>query len=403
MVLRIISLFAGFLFVGTLYADTDMQWLDNRFRVDPAIKRITFIIQREEPSQSAILVRPDGGKYYASRHPEYIEWYQGDDVDIVSVEQPMPGPWQAIGKVSKQNRIQLISNISMQVDHFPARLYSSEVIKFTVSLLKDGKPLTNRNFLQHVQLQVVFTAEYDSSDIYPDYAEPAPQVVAQFLDDGVGLDEKAGDGVFTAALPVDVSPGRYRVSIVSKNELFTRAQEQVVLVYPSPVMISFVQGRGQKEAHKVVVDGEVGSIHPGSLALHVEQVFPDGTVGVSQAQAYLDDMTLSARLENGQAPGRYTWRGWLYATDGFEQRELIFPLPEQHFAVQGALRLDRNLAEFRAAEERRQKEAELQYQAELAAQARRKFFIKMVLGNLILMALGGGLAWWFRRQKRALS
>ena len=49
------------------------------------------------------------------------------------------------------------------------------------------------------------------------------------------------------------SPGKYTVKVSSSNGIFLRTVEQEVLVYPPPINASFIQGRGQEEAHQVVI------------------------------------------------------------------------------------------------------------------------------------------------------
>ncbi|MBF4366090.1 TIGR03503 family protein, partial [Vibrio anguillarum] len=69
-----------------------------------------------------------------------MRWYQEPTMDIISIDKPMPGPWQAIGKVSPQNSIKLISHLQLDTDVFPSRLYHGEELKFTARLTSDGKP-----------------------------------------------------------------------------------------------------------------------------------------------------------------------------------------------------------------------------------------------------------------------
>ncbi len=85
--------------------ESSMSLLDNRFRVDPTISQITFVVYREKNSQPVVLVRPDGKKYYAWRSPDNVRWYEESSMDIISIDNPMPGPWQAVGKVSPKNNI----------------------------------------------------------------------------------------------------------------------------------------------------------------------------------------------------------------------------------------------------------------------------------------------------------
>ena len=133
---------------------TQMSWLDNRFRVDPTVDQVSFMVKRDIESNSVVIVRPDGTKYYAWRHPDNVSWYEEKGVDIISIENPMPGPWQAVGRVTPKNKIDVLSNLRLDIDDLPSRLYQSETLKFTARLLQGDKLLTSRDFLDRVKLQV---------------------------------------------------------------------------------------------------------------------------------------------------------------------------------------------------------------------------------------------------------
>ncbi|MGL6027225.1 MAG: TIGR03503 family protein, partial [Vibrio sp.] len=129
--LRILALIVGcwISFSGFASQSSSLSLLDNRFRVDPSISQITFVIYRENNSQPVVLVRPDGRKYYQSRNPDYVRWYQEPSMDIISIDDPMPGPWQAIGKVTPKNHIKLISDLQLTSDVLPSRVFQGEELK----------------------------------------------------------------------------------------------------------------------------------------------------------------------------------------------------------------------------------------------------------------------------------
>ncbi|UXI01884.1 TIGR03503 family protein [Photobacterium sp. TY1-4] len=384
---------------------TVMSWLDNRFRIDPSVEQASFMVKRAENSQPIVLVRPDGKKYYSIRHPKHVSWYEEPGMDIISIENPMPGPWQAVGQVTPTNRIVVLSNLTLEVADMPARLYQSETLKFTARLFENGQLLHNRDFIDRVKMSVVFYEFIEGSEDLPREAWPSPIPLGEFADDGHNYDEVPGDGVFTVAMPITVQPGKYRVRITSGNGIFLRTVEQEVLVYPTPMTASFIQGRGHNESHQVVVETEAGSLKPGSLAAHIVQTNPEGKMRISQQHAMPDEDGLTVRLPNGEAPGRYSWSGWLYGTDNFNERELIFQLPETNFAVMAELQLDRNLEDFRAQQEARARQEELLRQAE-ERQAARDKAVKIVLGaNLLIVVLvvAGVFLWRKRKMKKVLE
>ncbi|EML0298438.1 TIGR03503 family protein [Vibrio parahaemolyticus] len=395
----ILAIWSCFAFAAS---ESAMSLLDNRFRVDPTIEQITFLVYREQSSQPVVLVRPDGKKYYAWGSYDNVRWYQEPSLDIISVDNPMPGPWQAVGKVTPKNNIRLISHLKLSTDVFPNRLYNGEALKFTARLTSDDKPLVLRDFLDRVNLRVTFTKFVENEDELIKEARPVPMVIGEFSDDGRGLDEQAGDGVFTVQLPIEVEPGKYRARITSGNGVFLRAQEQVILVYPNPVSRTFIQSRSPDKPHQLVVSGEQGMIAPGSIAVNVEQNAPDGFITYSQGQVSQDGMKTTLNLDNDPELGKYSWRGEIFATDFATQRALVFPIQEQTFSVVDEVDLEaaRIAKEAELAEQRRI-EMEKRIIAEREAERKRSMII-IAVGNVVmlLIAIVAWIVWRKLKAKR---
>ncbi len=366
---------------------TEMQWLDNRFRVDPTIKQVSFLKKKKKSSQAVTIVRPDGTKYYAWDHPENVSWYEENEMDIISIENPMPGPWQAIGKISAKNKVKILSELSLDVDPLPKKLYQSESIKFTAQLLQNGQPLVLRDFLNRVKLNVTFTPYRANGKDLPEEARPIAEVLGSFDDDGQNLDEVAGDGVFTVNLPIDIRPGKYLVKIQSGNGVFLRTTEQDVLVYPTPVRVNFIQSRNGKVSHSINVDTERGAIKPGSLAATIEQIAPDDTLIITQSHTKQDESKLSFDLPNNTLPGTHTWSGWVFGTDLAASRPLSFRLGNRNYGVTAPVDLKAAYQKRLEDEaEIRRIEAQIQLEKE-RDEARKWFWIFVFAGNIIIIVV----------------
>ncbi|CAK3609008.1 exported hypothetical protein [Vibrio crassostreae] len=400
--LRVLATGCLLLLSFSLHAATEsvMSLLDNRFRVDSSIEQVTFVIYRADNSKPVVLVRPDGKKYYSWRNADNVRWYEESSMDIISIDNPMPGPWQAIGKVSPKNNIKLLSHLVLDANEFPDKLYQTERIKFTARLTSDGKPLVLRDFLDRVKLKVTFTKFVENEESLVREARPVPVVMGEFADDGVDLDEKAGDGVFTVSLPIDIEPGKYRARITSGNGVFLRAQEQEVLVYPAPLTTTFIQSRKEGLPHTIVVSGEQGMIAPSSLAVHVEHMAPDEYVMYKQGQAEVDAMKVALEVPYNGDLGIYNWSGMVYATDASSQRPLIFPITEQSYSV---------VEDIDLAESRRLQEEALAEQKRIATELmilqkreddRQLSMIIIAVGNVVAILLGL-LIWFVVRKVKA--
>ena len=330
----------GWMSISNAWAQTEarLTWLDNRFRVDPEIEQITFVVTREQSSQSVVLVAPDGRKYYANRHSKAMSWYSDKGMDIISINHPMAGPWQALGKVSVNNGIRFISNVQLQADALPAQLYQTEVLKFSAKLTQNQQPLLLRDYLDRVRLKVIF---YPLTSVLPNQAnDSAPIEVGQFADDGQEYDEVAGDGIFTVALNVDVEPGKYRVEIASTNGMFKRVVEQTVLVYPAPITTSFVQSHQPLTPHSVNIEAKADQTLAGSLAAYLVVKQPQQKPTIIQQSSRLQQSHLAISWPNDAQIGKAWWRGWAYVTDSLTQRELVFRLSQQNYTQVAAVAVD---------------------------------------------------------------
>lgn len=397
--LRIGIVLLGLLLSCSSFAsrESSLSLLDNRFRVDPTITQITFVIYREQGSQPVVLVRPDGRKYYASRNPDNVRWYQESSMDIISIDNPMPGPWQAIGKVTPKNNVKLISHLQLSTDTFPSRVYHGEEMKFTARLTSDDKPLLLKDFLDRVNLKVTFRKYVEDEESLVKEARPVPTVIGEFADDGRGLDEKPGDGVFTVKLAMSPEPGKYRVRITSGNGVFLRAQEQDVLVYPKPLTSTFIQSREDNQPHQVVISGEQGMIEPGSLAAHIVHTDPGNKEFRVDGVAEPDSLKVTLKVPYTGQLGNYAWHGEIYATDLASERPLYFPITESTYSVVQEIDLEqaRIMREAELAQQRKIEQERLLVEAREAKRTRNIIYI--VAGNLIVIILA--LIAWFIRGK----
>lgn len=222
---------SAFSMAQSVYQTSDIPLLDNRFRVDYGIEQITFIIARERFSKAVILVRPDGSKVYIWDESERVHWIEGEENDIITIENPMPGPWQALGKIQGDNRIQLLSDVQLQVNRLPIQLYSGERLKVSGALLHKKKRL-NASYLKDTEL--IMTA-YGYNRTEDENFNFTSQELAKFNDKGVFYDEVPEDGLFTTYLQLDLATGKYKFEVSVKNHAFTRSFNQDVVIFPRPI------------------------------------------------------------------------------------------------------------------------------------------------------------------------
>ncbi|BBC39705.1 hypothetical protein FA893_12020 [Photobacterium damselae subsp. piscicida] len=227
--------------------------------------------------------------------------------------------------------------------------------------------------------------------------------MAEFFDDGQKRDERAGDGIFTANLKVDIPPGRYQATIATENGVFLRQLEQTVLVYPTPLTYSFMAGETIKDNSEFVAKVTDDQLQAGSLAGHIAIKSPSGKEYIVQGATQGQEKQLNLAFPAMEQVGRYRWYGWLYATDNFNQRELIFSLPERSFALAAQMQLTKDLQQLKQEELVKQQQEKIKQQQLAEAKQRDDALLWLIVGNsvMVLVILIGwyGLRWWKKKRQ----
>lgn len=365
------------------YGQHDIPLLANRFRIDHGVKVISFIIQRTPGTPSVVLVRPDGSKFYSRRHPQdKVSWLVTPDADLVTVRDPMPGPWQAVGEIALDNRVRLLTDIQLQFDPVPLRLYRDEIIKLTSRILIDGSPATEQEYLSSLGMTVRLQR---FSDETPQGAPVQDLVIGRYLDDGKGFDERPHDGVLTAETVLDAPTGKYRAVITTGNEVFVRARHQEVLLYPLPFHYDLTLPTAEVgPTLTLLLDRD--EIDPASVALAGEVTDPAGEAVSFKAIA--TDQRLVVPLPLPKTIGKYDIGGQIYATtrDG---REIRLRLPPKSFNIYPPPPPPQTVS--------------ASVPTEPIPEEDNGWLIWALLGVAVLLGLGGGLGFLVMQKRRVLK
>lgn len=392
-----------------LSSEDDYPILQNRFRIDSSIKQAAFMIYRTKRSSPIVLVTPDGTKLHPWSAPDNVAWYTEDGMDIVIIEKPQSGPWQALGSVSKKNKIRILSDVRLNVEKFPEHFYQGEVYKFTAKLTEEGRPVQIYDFIERVKLGVEFTAVIGSDDLEraKDKKEKrkilprGKAILGEFEDNGAGYDEVAGDGTFTAEMHIDVEPGKYESNILSENGVFLRAVKQSVLVYPVPYAIDFKKGKNLDPSVLRFVPYVI-DVDPMSLAIHLDVRDPTGditSVEVIKDAKKSDEegKDLVVTLPKPLVYGTYSWEGWLYGTDT-NKREFVIKLDRRKFEVVNSIDLAR--AEAARLEEMKMRKEEQRQRLQAEAEARKMRLFWIIAVSVVVLILGATGGFMYMRKKK---
>ena len=311
-----------------VFAPSDIPLLDNRFRIDYGVKEITFIVKRKPGTPSVILVRPDGSKLYVGKvKPAEVGWLALPEHDLITLRNPMPGPWQAIGEVDPDNRVRILSDIRLDIAALPMQLYQGELVKLQAWLLINGQAPKDKYYLSDLGMTVKLQSfsDADKKEVVLD------QVLGHYLDDGKGLDEVPGDGTMTAeAVLQDIPGGKYRAMFSTGNQVFfVRARYQDVLLYPYPFSYQLASPSDEVGAKlSLLIDSD--ELEPASVVIK-------GSVSSNVGSSYAFSETASEPkfdidLSAIKAVGQHEVKATLYGTTRLG-RELKIELPVKTFNI----------------------------------------------------------------------
>lgn len=213
--------------------------LKNRFRIDHMVDSMTLLIHREYGSAPVVIVRPDGSKWYVNRHPDdKVTWMEGLTGDMITIKQPMPGPWQLLGQVVEGSVIEKVSTLSIDVEAIPQPLFQGERLKLTARLLGDEQKVR----LPGLDFMMNWTARFISKNNTADENYAAGTViVGAYRDNGEALDEQPDDGLFTSDLDLEQPWGDYTLQVQAKNNVLERDYVQEFRLSKRPIDVVLLE------------------------------------------------------------------------------------------------------------------------------------------------------------------
>ncbi|WP_333607425.1 TIGR03503 family protein [Arsukibacterium sp.] len=375
---------SGFTLLQDLPTKNQIPLFDNRFRIDSEVESITLLFFRRQGSASVVLVRPDGSKIHAhtaSKHQ--VRWFDAASYDLIEITEPMPGPWQAIGRILPESRILVLTDIQLDVDLLPEHLMVGETVKVTARLMNGDQPINARDFRDVLSLDVLFISTNNPD--YDNYGRGVIQV-ANFRDDGRGFDERARDGIFTGEFRLDFSAGEWLPKYIVRTPLYTREVEQEsVMLQPAPIQTEVILASNEQTPHQLRFNLTEPAVLADSVLVQGRIRYPDGTVDTF---ALTDAKAPRELLLDNRGYGSYILEVSAYGSMQ-NGREFMLNLPEYRFMFSPPPVLAPEIAMLPE-----QLQAELVQENAANVEADKGFPWGWVIGiNFFILAVGGGAIW----------
>lgn len=250
--------------------------IENKFKVDKSVRDFTALIFRAPgDTQPAAIISPTGKRYVYKQHPSSIVWHTEKNYDLVTVSSPEPGQWSLDATVDPDNRVMVVTNISLKVDSLSNNLMMGDELVLRSRLLQENKTITDKKLLSLMH----FTVHRSLGDkVLP---------VVELLDNGQGKDSFAGDGVFSGTAGHFTEPGVYEMTLKVVGGTFNREFKHRLEVRGSPARIEV----------KKIAKGFAATIRVDPSMLRTETVsiqltLPDGKSQIIPQAGELEWQTL---------------------------------------------------------------------------------------------------------------
>jgi uncharacterized protein (TIGR03503 family) len=379
--------------LGTDYHN-GIELLQNRFRIDFEVEEITMIFFREFGSAPIVLVQPDGSKLFqSSADGSSVFWFDSSTYDMISIKNPMPGPWQAVGQISPDSRVMVISDLALHADPLPNIIFSGEILKQTAYLTNNGVPIDYTAFRDVVELAISLASTNNPN--FNNFGANK-EIIAFFEDNGKGMDEVPLDGVFTGQFNLAIADGEWVPTFTVSTPMFTREQVDLnIMLLPNPIKVTFELDGGGEGYHKLKVDAQREYVDMSTLLIDGKVRFPNGDIQNFSITDMSSDVREYLIVNYEYGVYRVNLTAYGNTTQG---REFILDVPEYSFLTEEpepvavkANSVDPSLTD-NASTQSAVPEQEIPLVDEKMSTST---LVLLIVGiNLFLLIVGGGLIWW---------
>jgi uncharacterized protein (TIGR03503 family) len=379
-----------------------IELLQNRFRIDFEVDEITMVFFRDFGSAPIVLVRPDGSKIFqSSADGESIFWFDSSTYDMISIKNPMPGPWQAVGQITPKSRVMVISDLALHADPLPSIIFSGEILKQTAYLTNNGVPIDYTAFRDVVELTISL-----SSTNNPNFNNfgANKEIIAFFEDNGKGMDERPLDGVFTGQFNLAIADGEWIPTFTVSTPMYTREQvDPTLMLLTNPIKVDVELDGGGEGYHKLKVDAQREYVDMSTLLIDGKVRFPNGDI----QNFSITDMSSEVReyLIVNYEYGVYRVKLTAYGNTT-QGREFILDVPEYSFLTEEpepvVVSVEKGVSDPPVTESVTSQSA-MPKQALVVADKKMSTLtlVSLIVGiNLFILLVGGGLIWWLTLEKK---
>ncbi|MFY9180068.1 MAG: VWA domain-containing protein [Venatoribacter sp.] len=131
---------------------------ENQFSIDGSVKEFTALVFRKANSPATRLIAPDGQVYTAKVKSPNIRWHQDLSFDLITIKNPRVGDWKAEADVDPKNRVQILTDLKLNVSGIDSSIFVGSPIQVSMSLTDKGQTITKPEVLRLTDFRLTVVA-----------------------------------------------------------------------------------------------------------------------------------------------------------------------------------------------------------------------------------------------------
>jgi uncharacterized protein (TIGR03503 family) len=194
----------------------------NRFDIDKSINDMTVVLFNN--NHASKLITPDRKSWTHKDHPSSVKWVKSDNYELITVSKPAVGTWHLDAPIDPDNKIMVVTNLSLQVNKLPHQVLPGETLDIKMHMTEDNKVINKDEFIKLVHIKTVLKK-------------------MNSLARTTVTTEYKGNGVFSAEAGTDKLEDNSLLLITAKGPTFSREYRHEFLVVVNPVIIETKAGK----------------------------------------------------------------------------------------------------------------------------------------------------------------
>ena len=120
---------------------------DNRFLIDSSVEEFTALVFKQEGSEATNIQSPTGQVFNAKSEGASLRWFASDAYDLITIQQPEEGEWTINADIDPENRVTVVSDLTLAIAPIANNLYHGEAATLTASMLEGAEVVSNNALL----------------------------------------------------------------------------------------------------------------------------------------------------------------------------------------------------------------------------------------------------------------